>query len=133
MNSLDDKIREYIESMNSRNNPRIVLKKFGINANEKRRILLYATEGIKLSDYAVFIQDVHKKTNFCYRFPDNRILSKDTYICLFLDESKCFATMRGERIPSFHCEFSLEIQNGDTVILLSVNEIDKLVVEGERN
>lgn len=31
MNSLDDRIRKYIESMNLRNNPRITLKKIGIN------------------------------------------------------------------------------------------------------
>ena len=130
MNDLDIKIRKYIESMNSRNNPRITLKKIGINANGKSRILLYATEGIKLSDYAVFIQDVYKKNNFCYRFADNKILSKDTYICLFLDESNCYATMGGERIPSYHCGFPLKFQNGDTVILLSVNEVDERVVEG---
>lgn len=130
MNNLDFQIRKYIESMDSRKKPRIILKKFGINANGKNRILLYATEGIKLSDYAVFIQDVHKKNNFCYRFADNKILSKDTYICLFLDESNSYATMGGERIPSYHCGFPLELQKGDSVILLSVNEVDQLVVEG---
>lgn len=133
MNNLDFQIRKYIESMNSRNNPRITLKRIGINASGKSRILLYATEGIKLSDYAVFIQDVHERRNFSYRFADNKILSKDTYICLFLDNSNCYAKMGGVPIPSYHCGFPLEFQNGDTVMLLSVNEIDELVVGGERN
>lgn len=126
---LDEEIKKYMEAVYKKTEEKIVLKQVGPNKKGKERILLYATAGVKLSDYAVCIYQVHCGKYYYYQFRNDEVLSEDTYVCLFTDSSRCNAIMRGRPIPSFHMNENGNILHiNDVVSVLKVSRISRMRV-----
>lgn len=126
---LDDEIKKYMESVYKKTEEKVVLRQVGLNKNGKERILLYATAGVNLCDYAVCIYQVRRDKYYYYQFRKDEVLSEDTYVCLFTDSSQCNAIMKGVLIPSFHMNENENILHiNDIVSVLKVSKVSRMRV-----
>lgn len=125
---MNDNIYEYIRS---RMEKKMEIRRAGKNNNGTERILLYATKGTRLHDYAIYdstYDDEGNESNkwrHFYRFPKDEIMEEDGYVCLYTDDSKTTAYIGGEKIKTFHMGLNNEKifnKNGDKIFLIKISE-----------
>ena len=130
MASLEEQVLKYQKMITSYKEKKVVIKKVGRNASGAERILLYATAGIDLRDYAVCISSFNRTRRdyqiyrYFYHFTDTQKLQEDSYICLFTDSSDGIALMNGKRIRSYHMmENGNILHQDDKVVLIKISEV----------
>ena len=127
---LEDDLKKFFEIMNSSKERKMVLKRVGRNKNGKERMLFYATAGTNLGDYAVYNNTPNSCSCF-FRFRDE-LMKEDVYVCLFVDDSKSYATMSGRKIKTYHMGLKNKIFTENVCIcLIKISETqNKNIDEG---
>ena len=134
MAGLEEQIKKYIK-ITSYKEKKVVIRKVGRNASGSERILLYATAGVDLRDYAVCISSYNRAERnyqiyrYFYHFTDNKKIEEDSYICLFTDSLDTKALMNGQRIRTYHMmENGNILHQGDKVVLIKISEVSVMNV-----
>lgn len=126
--SLEDNIKRYLQAIYLKPNRALEIRKVGLNNNGRMRILLYASAGTDLKDYAVYFQNNNNEPVRCFfRFPqENSIILSDGYICVYVDNTNRNAVMNGNAIRTFHMDYGDDvvkdiIHNGYKACLIKIS------------
>lgn len=127
--NFEELYKKYMDAVYPPKEKGIVIKRVGLNLKGRERILLFATAGVNLNDYVVCIKQSNGNNYQLYRFPKNKNLERDSYICLFTDSSDCIARMGEKHVLTFHMNEKRNILNiNDEVSLLKITEVSKKIV-----
>ena len=125
--SLEENIKRYFQSIYLKPNRALEIRKVGLNNNGRMRVLLYASAGTDLKDYAIYFQRGNEPVRCFFRFPqENSTMISDGYICVYIDNMNRNAVMNGKPIKTFHMDYNDDVvqginQNGFRAYLINIS------------